>query len=158
MAQQWVALIYLGPSGIEMPCTVLPTLPFCQQTPLYLVADCQVKRATCARSHTEHSWLAPGGLVWLLQARRKGSAACLMHWLFVMVLDEKCVKQQKNWYIKDVLPMWFLFICYSIQNHGLITHTATLKGHLWCWGSTESLWVLCMHWDFHCTHTDLNDI
>lgn len=71
MAQQWVALIFSGPSGIQVPCTILPTLSFHQQTALCLAADCQVKWATCTRCHTKHIWLAPSGLVRLPWVGRK---------------------------------------------------------------------------------------
>lgn len=58
MAQQWAALISVGPSGTQVPCPVLPPSPFS------LAPRCwQVKCTTGARCHTQHGWLAPRGLI-----------------------------------------------------------------------------------------------
>lgn len=65
MAQQWVALTYSGLSGIQVPCTVLSTVPLCQLTALCFVTDCQARWTTHACCHTKYIWLTPSGLTHL---------------------------------------------------------------------------------------------
>lgn len=108
MAQQWVALIYSGSSGTVMPCTFLPTLSFHQQTALRLAAVRWKEPHALAVTQTTAGWLP----VWLYAFSGQGENtedSAWYLWLFAMLLEKTCAKQQKNWNIKRTQTVCWLF-------------------------------------------------
>lgn len=156
MAQQWAALISLGPSGTQVPCPVLPPSPFTSRQPCPLLLSGEVHNGNLLSHNT--GWLAPRGLVPLPWVESKDRWVHLTFCNGTRAETWQVAEELKHHSYSDSVLTWFLlFIHCSIQNH-LWLHTAMFKGHLWCWSSMESLWIFHKHLNLHWTNTDSGDI
>lgn len=157
MAQQWAALISLGSSGTQVGCPVLPPSPFTSRQPCPLLLSGEVHN----RNSLSHKTRLAGsqGLVPLPWLGSKDGQVHLTFCNATRAETWQVTEELKYRSYSDSVLMWvFLFIHCSIPEPRLTKHAAIFKGHLWCWSSMESLWILHKHLNLHCTNTDSGDI